>query len=207
MPLVDPATIATFRFRMGLTFSVRYDQPLDGFDDSKDVPVIRNRNHFNPGVANDIGHRIAHDVLGLHYHHRVHVPCPLSGQTFQRMQYAIGTRVHRDRREVAPGDNTRFVDHEQGTFADALLVAICTILFSDRTLGLEVGEQRKMKFTLLRVGLVTPCAIDRNAQYLGVVLMKHWTHLIVECHLVTTHWAPVSRIESQDDRPAPEFLQ
>jgi hypothetical protein len=35
MPLVDPATIATFRFRMGLTFSVRYDQPLDGCDDSK----------------------------------------------------------------------------------------------------------------------------------------------------------------------------
>src|SRR5262245_65463875 len=54
---------------------------------------------------------------------------------------------------------------------------------------------------------MAPDTIDRNAEQVRVKAAKLGQEFIIEHHLVPTHWAPVSRVESEDYRSAAKFTQ
>src|SRR6266403_2227381 len=61
---------------------------------------------------------------------------------------------------------------------------ICPIGAGNFALGFEVREQRKADLTILGEGQMTPGAIDRDAQNLGVMFEELRHHLLVQDHLV-----------------------
>ena len=131
----------------------------------------------------------------------------LPGKPLQRVENAVGPRVHGNRREIAPEHDAVSVEHEQGAFADAILLPICAILLRNGALRLEIRQQRNVQVVMLHIRLVAPGAVDRDAQDRRVELVKHRQDLVVQRHLISAHRAPVGRIERQDDRITLEFLK
>jgi hypothetical protein len=64
-------------------------------------------------------------------------------QIFKRLQNAIRTGIHGDRRAIAPGDHSVLVDHKQSALAEAIRSAVSAILTGNGSLGLKIGEQRQ----------------------------------------------------------------
>src|SRR5262245_27896774 len=56
-------------------------------------------------------------------------------------------------------------------------------------------------------GVVTPLAVDGDAEEVGVVALELRQNLVVERHLVSAHRAPVGRVEGQDDRLGSQLVQ
>jgi hypothetical protein len=59
------------------------------------------------------------------------------------------------------------IDHEERTIAETSLPSVHAVFPRDRTLRLEIGEEREVKVTLLGKRGVTPHAIDGDAYELG----------------------------------------
>ena len=94
------------------------------------------------------------------------------GKLSSACKNSVGAGVHGDRREVAPRDDSVFVDDEQRSFANAVGFPIDPIHLGDGSLGLEIRQQRKMQVPVFGKSLVAPYAIHRNPQELGFVFLK-----------------------------------
>ena len=88
-----------------------------------------------------------------------------------------------------------------------LVFAVHAVLPRDISLGFEVGQQRKAQLSVVRECDVTPHAVDRNADQLGVESRKLWKDFVVEPHLIAADRTPVRRIEREDYRPAAKFAE
>src|SRR4051794_32459124 len=64
-----------------------------------------------------------------------------------------------------------------------------------------------MQLVLASVGCVAPGAVHRDANDLGLVVLKFGQDLVVERHLVAAHRAPVGGVKSEHDRAASQFTQ
>src|ERR1700677_1014838 len=89
-------------------------------------------------------------------------------EIFQGGENSVGARIDADRREIAPSDRAPGIDHEQGPFGDPVLWPIGAIGMGDCSFGCKIGEQRKVQLAVFGEGAVTPGAIDRNTQQVGL---------------------------------------
>ena len=99
------------------------------------------------------------------------------------------------------------IDHEQRSFGEAVLLAIDAVLLSDRTLGLEVAQEREVEMARVPEGCVAPDAVYRDADDVGTQAMKLRVQLVIEAHLVTADGTEVGGIEDKDHQPAAKFLK
>jgi hypothetical protein len=61
------------------------------------------------------------------------------------LQDAVGAGVDRQRRQIAPGDDTVLVDDKKRTLAKSIAFSIGAIELGDGALRLEVGKQREFQ--------------------------------------------------------------
>src|SRR5437016_5907413 len=94
------------------------------------------------------------------------------GQSFQCVENAVRARIDRNGGEIAPENHPIPVEHEQGALAHPLAIPIGPVLLCHRAFGLEIGQQREMQVARLCECLMAPCAINRNPQQLGAMLVK-----------------------------------
>jgi hypothetical protein len=125
----------------------------------------------------------------------------------KRVKDSVSAGIDRHRREIAPSDDAFAVDHEERALAKSIVLTVGLILLRDRPLGLKVGEKRKVDMVMLREGIVTPDAIDRDAKDLGAILFKLRERLVVEGHLITANGAPVRGIKREDHGPTGEIRE
>src|SRR3979490_2794878 len=91
---------------------------------------------------------------------RIAIAIFLIEEAFEGVENAIGTRVDGDRRQITPKNDPVSVDHEEGSFAHPVLLAIGPVFLCDRSLGMEIRKQREMDMVVSRICLVAPGNID-----------------------------------------------
>src|SRR4051794_12705773 len=96
----------------------------------------------------------------------------LGVEVLQRGQDAVGPRIHSDRRQVAPTNDSLAIDDEKrsGALADPGLVGAIQVRYC--ALRLEICQERKMQIAVVGKGHVAPGAVDGNTQELSVEAMK-----------------------------------
>src|ERR1700723_1581757 len=112
-------------------------------------------------------------------------------QIFERLQNAVGSGIHSNRRAIAPGDGSLLIDDEQSSLTDSIDRAVGAILPGNGSLGLKIGEQREMQMTGRGECIVTPGTVHRHPQQFRSELSKLGEDLVVKSHLVATYRAPV----------------
>src|ERR1700730_6388286 len=128
-------------------------------------------------------------------------------QRLERGENAAGAGIHADGRDIAPADDSGFVDHEERALAGSVLGGIDPVGARDGPLWLEIGEKWKAELPVFREGDVAPGTIDGYAEKLGPEALELGQHLLVERHLVAADRAPVGRVEGENDGPPPEVLE
>ena len=71
----------------------------------------------------------------------------------------------------------------------------------------KIGQKGEMQLAIPAESGVTPWAIHREAEKLGVQVFEFRQHFIVEGHLIATDWAPVGGIKRQHDGTPAEVAQ
>src|SRR4051794_12171967 len=117
-------------------------------------------------------------------------------ERFQSAKNPVGAGVYPFRRDVRPANDSIGVDHEQRSLAVARLIVIHTVLSRHGALGLEVGQQWEMQFSVSRVGRMTPGAVYGNAYQLSRVSAEFREKLVEQCEFIAANRTPVSRIKS-----------
>src|SRR5580693_9402628 len=128
-------------------------------------------------------------------------------QGFQGGEYAVRAGIYGEGRNVAPGDDSIFIDDEESAFADAFGFAIGAVGLSGGALGLEIGEERKSQMAIFCECFVAPNAVDGDAEKFGVELCEFGKHFVVESHLIAADGAEVRGIKREDYRTAAEFAE
>ncbi len=126
---------------------------------------------------------------------------------FERLQDAVGTGVDADGRKITPGDDSIFIDDEEGSFRGAFRIAVDAVLFGDIAFGFEIREQGEMKPAVLGERLVAPDPVHGNAEQRRAELVEFREELIVEPHLVAADGTPVGGIEGEDDGLSAVFVE
>src|SRR3954464_5709452 len=93
-------------------------------------------------------------------------------QTFQRAKNSISAGIDAQRRDVRPANDPIAIDDEQGALADAILLAIDAIIAGHLSLGLKIGQERKVQLSIAGISGVAPDAIDGNSDELRPVLIE-----------------------------------
>src|SRR3954468_4804528 len=93
-------------------------------------------------------------------------------ETFKCIEDAVRAGIYRNRRAVTPEDHAVAVEHEERALGDPFAGAVGAVGLRYGSLRLEIGEQREMQVAVLGESLVTPRAVDRDAEQFGVVLAK-----------------------------------
>src|ERR1700731_995987 len=128
-------------------------------------------------------------------------------ERFECLEDSVGAGIHPDRRQVAPCNRPLRIDYKQRSLTDSLVIAIRAVLACDRTLGLEIRQQRKVQLAILRERIMAPGAIDRDTYDRSLEFVELGQHLIVKRHLIAAHRTPVGRIECHDQWSAAEVTQ
>src|SRR4029079_10529305 len=116
---------------------------------------------------------------------------PSAWKFLERVEDAVGTRIDRDRRAIAPGDHAVAVDDEEGALGNTFLVAVGAIALRYLALGMEICKQREMQAAGPGEGLMAPGAVHRDAEQLRAVLVELGQNLVVERHLIAADRAPI----------------
>src|SRR5271168_2775469 len=104
----------------------------------------------------------------------------LRRERFEGVEYSVGARIDADRRQVAPADRALWIDHEQRSLRDAVLLPISAILPCDRALRLEIRQQRKVQLAVVRECRMAPRSIDRYTDNRCLELVELGQHFIVK---------------------------
>src|SRR5258708_36702908 len=91
---------------------------------------------------------------------------------FESFENAVGARIDTDRRQITPLNDAVLIQNEQGPLANSFLVAIRPVRTRNHSFWLEIGEQRKPKFTVLGIREMAPHAIDRDRNQRGIEAAK-----------------------------------
>src|SRR5260370_34488461 len=100
-------------------------------------------------------------------------------ERFECLQYSVGAGIDRDWRQVAPRNRSLRIDYKQCPLGDAFAIAIRAVLARDRTLWLEIRQQRKVQLAILPERIMAPGAIDRDPDARRLDLVELGQHLIV----------------------------
>src|SRR5579859_2122482 len=131
----------------------------------------------------------------------------LFGQVFERLQDAVGTRIHGNRRAVTPSDDSVFVDDEESSLRDAIVCAVGAVFASDSTLGFEISEEWKMEVAVFSECRMTPWTIDGDAKHFGIELLKLWEDFVIKSHLISADGTPVGGIKGEDNGTSAQVAQ
>lgn len=92
---------------------------------------------------------------------------------------------------MTPGDDTVLVDNEKGSFCDSAVGARDCVGAGNLTFRLEVGEERESQRARQGEGLMTPDAVDGDAEQFGPALLK-----LGRISLYKAIWSPQTGLQS-----------
>src|SRR5215218_10741202 len=98
------------------------------------------------------------------------------GEILERVEDAVGARVHVRGRDVAPVDRAVTVDHEEGPLARPLARVVDAVRARYLTLGLEVCEEREVQVSGVGERAVTPRPVDGDSHDLRAEPMEFREH-------------------------------
>src|SRR5215204_1554512 len=111
--------------------------------------------------------------------------CFLGGiKFFKRLEDSIGAGIYAHGRDVGPANDSVAVDDEQRPLTGAMFAVVDAIMFGHLALGLKIREEGKVQLAVVRIGRVTPDAIDGNAQELRLVAIELVENFVVEGKLI-----------------------
>src|SRR6266850_7202334 len=92
----------------------------------------------------------------------------LGRKLFERRQDSVCAGIDADGRNVAPSDYAIGINNEERALRKTVLGAIDPVGAGDGSLGLEVGQKRKMQLAVRGECQVAPGPIHRDPQQLRV---------------------------------------
>lgn len=79
-----------------------------------------------------------------------------------------------------PTDDSFCVENEKRSPGKSVLGVVDAEATGHSALGLEISKQGKSEASLLGKGSMAPPSIDRDGQYLGIVLLKERPYLVIQ---------------------------